>query len=69
MRQQVASRKEHSDKVLRRGSPAGAAPWQRAAQPDPHLASVINAWDRLPAAVRAGIVAMVKAVADGYGGR
>jgi hypothetical protein len=28
---------------------------------DPDLASVVNAWDRLPEAVRAGIVAMVKA--------
>jgi hypothetical protein len=28
---------------------------------DPDLAAVIDAWDRLPEAVRAGIVAMVKA--------
>jgi hypothetical protein len=28
---------------------------------DPDLAAVISAWDRLPEAVRAGIVAMVKA--------
>jgi hypothetical protein len=28
---------------------------------DPDLATVIEAWDRLPAALRAGIVAMVKA--------
>ena len=28
---------------------------------DPDLAAVVNAWDRLPEAVRAGIVAMVKA--------
>ena len=27
---------------------------------DPDLAAIIDAWDRLPAAVRAGIVAMVK---------
>jgi hypothetical protein len=30
-------------------------------QTDPDLATVVNAWDRLPEAVRAGIVAMVKA--------
>jgi hypothetical protein len=28
---------------------------------DPDLAAVVAAWDRLPDAVRAGIVAMVKA--------
>jgi hypothetical protein len=28
---------------------------------DPDLAIVVDAWDRLPAAVRAGIVAMVEA--------
>jgi hypothetical protein len=36
---------------------------QRAAYDDPDLAAVIAAWDRLPEAVRAGIVAMVQAVA------
>jgi hypothetical protein len=30
-------------------------------QTDPDQATVINSWDRLPDAVRAGIVAMVKA--------
>jgi hypothetical protein len=29
--------------------------------PDPDLQAVIDSWDRLPTAVRAGIVAMVKA--------
>jgi hypothetical protein len=29
-------------------------------QTDPDLATVIDAWDRLPEAVRAGIVAMVE---------
>jgi hypothetical protein len=38
-----------------------AAQGQRAAQSDPDLATVVDAWDRLPEAVRAGIVAMVKA--------
>jgi hypothetical protein len=32
-----------------------------ACQTDPDLITVINAWDRLPPAVRAGIVAMVRA--------
>jgi hypothetical protein len=32
-------------------------------QTDPDLATVVDAWDRLPEAVRAGIVAMVKAAA------
>jgi hypothetical protein len=31
-------------------------------QTDPDLATVVNARDRLPEAVRAGIVAMVKAL-------
>jgi hypothetical protein len=30
-------------------------------QTDPDLAAVVDAWDRLPEAVRAGIVAMVQA--------
>jgi hypothetical protein len=30
-------------------------------QRDPNLAAVIEAWERVPEAVRAGIVAMVKA--------
>jgi hypothetical protein len=48
-------------KRLRKSTPSVAAHWQRAAQTDPDLAAVIDAWDRLPEAVRAGIVAMVKA--------
>jgi hypothetical protein len=35
---------------------------------DPDFAAVADAWDRLPEAVRAGIVAMVKA-ASKEGGR
>jgi hypothetical protein len=34
-------------------------------QTDPDLAAVIDAWGRLPEAVRAGIVAMVKAASRG----
>jgi hypothetical protein len=33
--------------------------------PDPDLTAVIDAWDQLPAAVRAGIAAMVRAEGDG----
>jgi hypothetical protein len=33
------------------------------------LADIIDAWDRLPEAVRAGIVAMVRAAAKGDPGR
>jgi hypothetical protein len=38
-----------------------AAQGQRAAPDDPGLATVVDAWDLLPEAVRAGIVAMVRA--------
>jgi hypothetical protein len=31
---------------------------------DPNLAAVIDAWDRLPEAVRAGIVAIVEAASN-----
>jgi hypothetical protein len=34
---------------------------------DPGLATVIGAWDELPEALRAGIVAMVKAASKGDG--
>jgi hypothetical protein len=37
-------------------------------QTDPDLARIVAAWDRLPEAVRAGIVAMVRAAASGQGG-
>jgi hypothetical protein len=40
-------------------SATGALP--EALPADPELAAVIDAWDRLPEAVRAGIVAMVQA--------
>jgi hypothetical protein len=42
-----------------------AAQGQRAALDDPDLATVVDAWDRLPEAVRAGILAMVKAASKG----
>jgi hypothetical protein len=34
-------------------------------QADPELAAVVEAWDRLPEAVRAGIVAMIGAATLG----
>ena len=36
---------------------------------DPDLALIVGVWDRLPEAVRAGIVAMVKAASKGDAGR
>ena len=42
-----------------------AAHRQRAASNDPDLTAIIDAWDRLPEAVRAGIVAMVRAASGG----
>ena len=42
-----------------RSSATGALP------ADPDLAAVVAAWDRLPEAVRAGIVAMVRAAGGG----
>lgn len=35
--------------------------WARLAQDDPELTAVLTAWPELPEAVKAGIVAMVKA--------
>ena len=46
---------------LRQSFVTSTAPGQRAAPTDPDLATVVDAWDRLPEAVRAGIVAMVRA--------
>jgi hypothetical protein len=54
-----------SEAGLRHSAPAVTAHWQRAESNDraldPDLAAVVDAWPRLPEAVRAGIVAMVKA--------
>lgn len=35
--------------------------WQEAAQNDPDLRAVVEAWPTLPAAVKAGVVALVRA--------
>jgi hypothetical protein len=47
-------------KGLRKSQSPLTARGQRAASNDPGLTAVIEAWDRLPEALRAGIVAMVK---------
>jgi hypothetical protein len=44
---------------------ADTKPWAH----DPHLTQVIDAWPDLPEAVRAGIMAMVKATSGNGGGR
>jgi hypothetical protein len=44
-----------------------AAQGQRTASRDADLATVIDAWDRLPEVVRAGIVAMVKITTEAIG--
>jgi hypothetical protein len=48
-------------KTLRDDVPHRTAQGQRAESSDPELTAVVNAWDRLPDAIRAGILAMVKA--------
>jgi integrase len=58
--------------ILRLAAPERAAPAQRAAQPEapttpPDLAAVMAAWHDLPAAVRAGVVALVRAASSSPG--
>src|SRR5262245_1545230 len=53
-RSDVAGSAKRANK-LHRPVPAVAAQGQRAALDDPDLATVVDAWDRLPEAVRAGI--------------
>ena len=56
------SHKDDTDNDLRMSTPSvGHHLATDTCQTDPDLASVVDAWDRLPEAVRAGIVAMVKA--------
>jgi hypothetical protein len=50
-----------SHKNLRKPPVTVAAHGQRAASDDPDLAAVAEAWPDLPEAIKAGIVAMVKA--------
>ena len=60
--QTVGKSKGMPDKGLRNPPPSvGPHLATDTCQTYPDLATVVNAWDRLPEAVRAGIVAMVKA--------
>jgi hypothetical protein len=66
MRPQADRPKEGQGKDLHRGAkPVSHSFPTDTCQTDPDLATVVNAWDRLPEAVRAGIVAMVKAASRG----
>jgi hypothetical protein len=55
-----------SDHGLQHAAPALAAHGQRAESNDAALAAVVDAWPALPEAIKAGILAMVKA-ASGKG--
>ncbi len=62
----MESPKSQSDKNLRTSPPSlGHHLATDTCQTDPDLMTVVDAWDRLPEAVRAGIVAMVKAASKG----
>jgi hypothetical protein len=55
-----------ADKGLRPIAPTLTAHGQRAAQKTPpDLTAVIDAWPKLPEAIKAGILAMVKAASEG----
>jgi len=50
------------------GNPSGAecgALGAREAPIDPELVAVVDAWPKLPQAIRAGILAMIRAAGDG----
>ncbi len=58
----AVSHKSDADKGLRIADPPVAAPMPcDICQTDPGLAAVVNAWNRLPEAVRASILMLVKA--------
>jgi len=59
---EAESRQQATPNVIRR-PPRATKSATGALMDDPELAAVIDAWDRLPEAVRAGIVAMVKVAA------
>jgi len=67
MRPPLNHRKPIQSDDLRQDNADWTALGQRAASNDRGLTAVIEAWDRLPDAVRAGIVAMVKAASNGGG--
>jgi len=48
----------------RRGDAKSAATSVSPGQPDPDLARLADSWSRLPPSIKAGIVAMVKAVTE-----
>jgi hypothetical protein len=62
MRPQPGSRNDRTDKDLRQGDARAShhIPTDNC-RTDPGLTAVIEAWDRLPEAIRAGIMAIVKA--------
>ncbi len=67
-RPSIKIRKDKRDKDLRNEAPpVGHHLATDTCQTDPELAAVIEAWPSIPEAVRAGIVAMVKAAAKGGG--
>jgi hypothetical protein len=62
MRPQTGICNPAKDKGLRQEIPPVATPLPcDTCQTDPDLAAIIDAWDRLPEAIRAGIMAMVRA--------
>jgi hypothetical protein len=66
MRPQVDIRNDLPGKDLRQADPGAPHYFPTDnCKTDPELAAVVEAWDRLPAAIRAGIVAMVEATGDG----
>ena len=68
-RPSIKIRKDKRDKDLRNEAPpVGHHLATDIRQTDPDLTTIVNAWHRLPEAVRAGIVAMVEA-ASKVGGR
>jgi hypothetical protein len=47
--------------IWQRSCGSGPPPWQRPMRTDPDLALVVENWDRLPEAIRSGIMAMIRA--------
>jgi hypothetical protein len=56
--------KEHQPATAHKRTPFDPNLRHDTCQTDPDLAAVVDAWDALPKAVRAGIVAMVRASTD-----
>ena len=64
-RRKSALGKDHRPEPIHKRPPFDPDLIHNTCQTDPDLATVIDAWARLPEAVRAGIVAMVKAAEGG----